>query len=83
LKSTIIGLRIRLSRFHWEERTGFLLEIKKGADAAALFYSLIQTCILNEIEHRKYYNYLLKHVKEMRIGTIRGQDFLPQNCDIK
>jgi transposase len=56
---------------------------QKVADAAALFYSLIQTCILNEIEPRKYYNYLLKHVKEMRIGTIRGQDFFPQNCDIK
>jgi transposase len=56
---------------------------QRGADAAALFYSLIQSCILNNIEPRKYFNYMLKHVKEMRIGTIEAKNLLPQNIDVK
>ena len=54
---------------------------KRGADAAALFYSLIQTCKLNKIEPRKYFNYVLNHVHEMRLGTMNPKDLLPQTID--
>jgi transposase len=54
---------------------------QRGADAASLFYSLIQTCIMNEIDPRKYFVYVLDRSHEMRRKQIDAVTLLPQNID--
>jgi transposase len=77
------GVENQIRPFALGRKNWLFVGNQKGADASALFYSLIQTCILNEIEPRKYFNYLLRHVKEMRVGTIEAKDLLPQNIDVR
>ena len=52
-----------------------------GADAAAMFYSLIQTCKLNDIPPGPYLTYLLSNVEAMRKGTVEPKSLLPQFVD--
>jgi transposase len=54
---------------------------QRGADAAAMFYSLIQTCKLNDIPPGQYLTYLLGKVEAMRKGTIDVKSLLPQFVD--
>jgi len=55
----------------------------RGAEAAALFYSLIQTCKLNNLEPRNYFNAILKRVHEMRRGEASPRDLLPQYIELE
>jgi transposase len=54
---------------------------KSAAETAAFFYGLIQTCKLNNINSRKYLNYVLSKVGQMRRGEIAPQSLLPQFID--
>ncbi len=55
----------------------------RGAEAAALFYSLIQRCKMNDIEPRSYFNKVLNHIHDMRLGKINPRDLLPQTIEIE
>lgn len=52
---------------------------QRGADASALFYSLIESCKLNDIEPRAYFVKLFEMAASLRRGEISGQELLPQN----
>ena len=54
---------------------------KLAAQNAAFFYSLIQTCRLNEIDPRKYLIYVLNKVAQMRRCEIEPKYLLPQFID--
>jgi transposase len=54
---------------------------KSAAETAAFFYGLIQTCKLNNINSRKYLNYVLSKAAQMRRGEIAPQSLLPQFFD--
>lgn len=51
---------------------------KRGADAAAMFYSLIETCKLNDIEPRSYLMKLFELAPKVRRGELNAKDVLPQ-----
>jgi len=51
---------------------------QRGADAAALFYSLIETCKLNDIEPRTYLMKLFELAPAARRQEINAKDLLPQ-----
>jgi transposase len=52
------------------------------AQKSALLYSLIQTCKLNHINPRNYFNYLLMQVHAMRRNEIEPKALLPQFIDL-
>jgi transposase len=52
-----------------------------SAKKAALLYSLIQTCKMNHINPRLYFNYVLPKVHAIRRGDINAKDLLPQFID--
>jgi transposase len=54
---------------------------KNAADTAAFFYSIIQTCKLNNIEPQKYLTYVLKQAHNMRRRRIDPKILLPQFID--
>jgi Transposase and inactivated derivatives len=54
---------------------------KEAAATAALFYSLIQTCKLNNIEARKYLIYVLNQAGKMRRRETDPKILLPQFID--
>lgn len=54
---------------------------EKGANVAALFYSLIQTCLMNNINPRNYLIYVLKQVHKLRRNEINPASLLPQFID--
>jgi transposase len=54
---------------------------QRGADAAALFYSLIRTCKLNDVPPGPYFTYLLSKAEAMRKGVIDLKSLLPQFID--
>lgn len=54
---------------------------KKAADVASFFYSIIQTCKLNNIDAQKYLTYVLKQVGRMRRCEIDPKTLLPQFID--
>ena len=49
----------------------------------ALFYSLIQTCILNELNPRVYIHYLIKQVHNIRMNKVDPMTLLPHLIDKK
>ena len=49
-----------------------------SANKAMLFYSLIQTCKLNNIDVRKYLTYVLGKTHDMRNGSLSPRSLLPQ-----
>ncbi len=51
---------------------------ERGGHAAALLYSLIQTCKLNNINSRAYFEYILNQVPKLRRGEIEAKSLLPQ-----
>lgn len=55
----------------------------RGARVAALIYSLIQSCKLNNINARQYLNYIFKKTHELRRGEIDAVSLLPQFIDTK
>lgn len=55
----------------------------RGAEVAALLYSLIQSCKLNNINARQYLNYVLNQVHQLRRGEIDASHLLPQFIDKK
>lgn len=54
---------------------------KRAADTAAFFYSIIQTCKLNNIDAQKYLTYVLNQVGKMRRGEVIPKTLLPQFID--
>lgn len=54
-----------------------------SANRAALLYSLIQTCKLNNVNPRKYINYVLTKVHALRRKDIDPVSILPQFIDKK
>ncbi len=53
----------------------------ESAKKAALLYSLIQTCRMNNIDPRQYLEYVLNHANAMRRGDISPASLLPQFID--
>lgn len=51
---------------------------EQSANKSALLYSLIQTCKLNDIDPRKYLEYVLNLVHKMRRNEIDPASLLPQ-----
>ncbi len=56
---------------------------EESANKSALLYSLIQTCKINQIEPRKYLQYVLNQVHKMRRKEIDIRTLLPQFIDTK
>lgn len=56
---------------------------QRGADVAALFFSLIQTCKLNNINARVYLAYVLNQTGKLRRGEVDARSLLPQFIDTK
>lgn len=54
---------------------------ERGANMAALFYSLIQSCKLNGINARSYLNYVLNQAGKMSRREINPKILLPQFID--
>lgn len=54
---------------------------ERGANVAALFYSLIQSCRLNKINARKYLIYVLNQTHRMRRKEVDTKSLLPQFID--
>ena len=53
----------------------------ESANKAALLYSLIQSCKLNDINARVYLEYVLNQVHRMRRGEVEPEKLLPQFID--
>ena len=53
----------------------------ESANKAALLYSLIQTCRMNDIDPRKYLEHVLNLSNEIRRGNIAAASLLPQFID--
>jgi transposase len=54
---------------------------EKAANTAAFFYSILQTCRLNNIDARKYLTYVLCQAGKMRRGEVDPRNLLPQFID--
>ena len=54
---------------------------ERGGKAAALLYSLIQTCQANGINSRSYFNYILNQSAKLRRGEVEAKTLLPQFID--
>jgi len=52
-----------------------------SANKSALLYSLIQSCKLNKINPRQYFNYILTQTHAMRRNDVNPETLLPQNID--
>ena len=62
-----------LGRKNW-----LFLGNEASAAISAIYYSLIQTCILNNINSRAYLNYVFTQTHKMRRGEIDPAILLPQ-----
>ena len=56
---------------------------EKSASKAALLYSLIQSCELNDINPRAYLEYVLNQVHQMRRREVDPATLLPNTIDRK
>ena len=56
---------------------------ERGGHAAALLYSLIQTCKINGINTRAYFQYVLDKSPDMRRKNIDPKLLLPQHINPK
>lgn len=56
---------------------------ERGGHAAALLYSLIQTCKVNNINTRVYFEYVLNQASQLRRGEVDAKSLLPQFIDKK
>lgn len=54
---------------------------ERGGHAAALLYSLIQTCKINDINTRAYFQYVLDKIPDMRRKNIDPKLLLPQHIN--
>jgi transposase len=52
---------------------------ERGGAAAGIIYSLIQTCILNGVNTREYFNAILPLLPKVRKGEMTATSLLPQN----
>lgn len=62
-------------------RNWLFLGNEKSAKRASFFYSIIQTCRINNIDPRKYLIYVLSKATEIRRGEINPTNLLPQFID--
>ena len=65
-----------ISRKNW-----LFLGNERAAKTAAFFYSLIQTCRLNNINPKKYLIYILYQASQMRRKEVEPNSILPQFID--
>jgi transposase len=54
---------------------------ERSAKIAAFFYSIIQSCRMNDIDARKYLIYVLSQAGNMRRGEVEAGNLLPQFID--
>jgi len=54
---------------------------ERAGNTAAFFYSIIQTCRMNNIDARKYLIYVLLQAGKMRRGEVGPKSLLPQFID--
>lgn len=54
---------------------------EKAGNTAAFFYSILQTCRMNNIDARKYLIYVLLQAGKMRRGEVEPNTLLPQFID--
>lgn len=54
---------------------------EKAAKTAAMFYSLIQSCRINNVDPRQYLTYVLGQVHRMRRHEVEPRTLLPQFID--
>lgn len=51
---------------------------QRDANAGALFYSLIETCVMNDVNPRTYLRKLFELAPEVRRGERKAKELLPQ-----
>jgi transposase len=56
---------------------------KDSGEIHSIFYSLIISSILNDINPRVYIHYLISKIHDLRRGTIKPVDLLPDRIDIE
>jgi transposase len=54
---------------------------EKAGNTAAFFYSILQTCRMNNVDARKYLIYVLLQAGKMRRGEVEPNTLLPQVID--
>jgi hypothetical protein len=57
------------------------MQNKESGKIHALFYSLIISCVLNELNPRVYIHYLLEKIHDLRRKTIDPMTLLPDRID--
>ena len=53
----------------------------RSANAGALLFSLVQTCLINDIKPVLYFNDLLSHAQQIRRHVLNAEQLLPQNIN--
>ena len=54
---------------------------ERAAKTAAFFYSILQTCRMNNIDARKYLIYVLLQAGKIRRSEVDPENLLPQFID--
>jgi transposase len=67
---------IALGRKNW-----LFMQHQDSGRIHALFYSLVLTCVLNQINPRLYLHYIISKMHELRMGTINPKDYLPHTIN--
>lgn len=75
------GVENKIRPFALGRKNWLFVGNQRGADAAALYYSLIQTCKLHDISPRAYLKYVLGHTDALRRKEIDAKELLPQFID--
>jgi hypothetical protein len=66
----------------WHNKKNWLfLGNERAVNIAAFFYSLIQTCRLNNLDPKKYLIYILYQAGRMRRQEVEPSSLLPQFID--
>jgi transposase len=68
---------IALGRKNW-----LFMHNEESGKIHALFYSLVLSSVLNEINPRVYLHYVISKIHEIRRGTVKPIDLLPDRIDI-
>lgn len=67
---------IALGRKNW-----LFMGNKESGKIHAIFYSLLLSCTLNDINPRVYIHYVMTKVHDLRRGTLNPEDVLPHTID--
>ena len=78
----LIMLKIKLGILPWVKKIGFSLNENCGK-IHALWYTLIISAIINDLNPRVYIHYILTKVHKLRRGEIEPVTLLPDRINIK